>query len=578
MTATVIPLVLRRMRPPLLVLISAYAIAVLGFALIPGVDEQGNPWHMGFFHAFYFVSFTGSTIGLGEIPYDFTDGQRLWAVVCVYLTVTAWLYAIGTLIGLIRDPALQTALERIRVRRSVYKLREPFHLICGYGDTGRLLVRSLTARRRRVVVLDENEDRINELNLLDLPVHVPALRMDSGVPENLLTAGLKSRWCMSLLAITDNDHVNLRTAIIGKLLNPGLTVMCRAETAEAAANMASCGTDQVINPFESFADRLQMAIVDPDMHRIYDWLSGVPNTRLPERPEPPSGTWLLCGYGRFGRAVRRTLNAAGVRVVIVQEDVDAAEPSDTFVRGRGTEASTLTEAGIESADALLAGTPDDAENLSIIMTARTMRPDIFIAARVNSMANKVLYQAAEPDLAVEPNYITTSHILSVLNTPLLGEFLEDARKNEPSWHAELAKRIRAVTGGLVPESWTIRISHNRTPALARTLELGEAVPLGCVLRDPRNRDRQLSCLPLLLARGDDRMLLPDPEMVLESGDRILFCGALPAQKGMRELLNNLNSLRYVHTGEVRPDGLLWRRLARRRERLAPAKADREQAP
>ena len=87
-------LVLRRMRLPLIVLVCTYAFSVLGFVLIPGMDDQGNPWRMGFFHAFYFVSYMGSTIGFGEIPYPFTDAQRLWVMFSIYSTVIVWLYAI----------------------------------------------------------------------------------------------------------------------------------------------------------------------------------------------------------------------------------------------------------------------------------------------------------------------------------------------------------------------------------------------------------------------------------------------------------------------------------------------------
>ncbi|MCW8890728.1 MAG: ion channel, partial [Sedimenticola sp.] len=71
-------LIFRRMRQPLLTLVVTYAIAVLGLSLIPGQDEAGNVWHMDLFHAFYFVSFMATTIGFGEIPYPFTDAQRLW--------------------------------------------------------------------------------------------------------------------------------------------------------------------------------------------------------------------------------------------------------------------------------------------------------------------------------------------------------------------------------------------------------------------------------------------------------------------------------------------------------------------
>ncbi|MGI9316414.1 MAG: ion channel, partial [bacterium] len=149
----IIFLVMRRMRTPLIVLICAYAFAVLGFVLIPGQDDQGMPWRMSFFHAFYFVSFMGSTIGFGEIPYPFTDAQRLWAVITIYTTVISWLYAIGTLITLIQTPMFRAAVTRNTFIRRVQKVREPFYLICGYGDTGKQIVEALTHNDTQCVVV-----------------------------------------------------------------------------------------------------------------------------------------------------------------------------------------------------------------------------------------------------------------------------------------------------------------------------------------------------------------------------------------------------------------------------------------
>jgi len=85
------PVALRRMRAPLIVIVAVYAIAVLGLVLIPGIDTDGNPAPpMSFFHAFYFVSFTATTIGFGEVPVPFSNGQRLWVTVCIYLAVFGW--------------------------------------------------------------------------------------------------------------------------------------------------------------------------------------------------------------------------------------------------------------------------------------------------------------------------------------------------------------------------------------------------------------------------------------------------------------------------------------------------------
>ncbi len=60
-------LVLRRMRAPIIVLTVIYGIAVIGLTLVPGVDAEGRPAPpLSFFHAFYFISYTATTIGFGE--------------------------------------------------------------------------------------------------------------------------------------------------------------------------------------------------------------------------------------------------------------------------------------------------------------------------------------------------------------------------------------------------------------------------------------------------------------------------------------------------------------------------------
>ena len=122
-------LLLRRLRLPLILLIVVYAVAVFGFTLVPGIDAAGQPWRMGFLHAFYFVSFLGTTIGLGEIPQPFSDAQRLWATASIYATVTAWLYGIGALLSTLQDPLFRRILHENRFAAAVRGLREPFVLL-----------------------------------------------------------------------------------------------------------------------------------------------------------------------------------------------------------------------------------------------------------------------------------------------------------------------------------------------------------------------------------------------------------------------------------------------------------------
>ena len=559
----VIFLILRRMRAPLVVLIVAYAVSILGMVLIPGTDAEGNPWRMDFFHSFYFVSYMATTIGFGELPYAFNEAQRMWTVVAVYLTVISWLYAIGKILSLIQDPAFKQAVVENSFARGVSHIREPFYIICGYGDTGSLLVKAMAQRNMRTVVVDLNPERINELELADLHVYVPGLCADASLTLTLQEAGLQHRHCAGVVALTDDDQVNLKIAITTKLLHPGIKVICRAETRDAEANMASFGTDSVINPYNTFAHRLALALHSPGTHLLYEWLTGVPEAPLPAPLYPPHGTWLLCGYGRFGKAVKENLDREGVNTVIVEVDPEGTGCAGFCVVGRGTEAETLRAAGVEQAAGIVAGTDDDANNLSIVMTAAELNPDMFMVARQNKRDNHEIFQAALLDLVMQRSEIIARDIFAMMTTPLLGDFLRLILTQSNEWANEQVSRLTAVVGEYVPDIWYFSVDETHTPALLEVLSEGNVIRIEDLSRDSRDRNEILSCLPLLLMRKDQEAeLFPQGDVTLQQGDHLLFAGRIGAFERMKWTLQNRNALRYVQTGEETASGYFWRKFVR----------------
>ncbi len=556
----VIFLILRRMRAPLVVLIVAYAISILGLVLIPGSDAEGRPWHMDFFHAFYFVSYMATTIGFGELPYEFNEAQRMWTLVTIYLTVVGWLYAIGKILTLIQDPAFKQAVAEQGFARGVSHMAEPFYIVCGYGDTGSLLVRSMVQRNMCAVVVDCNQERINELELEDLKLYVPGLCADASLSLTLKEAGLLHKHCVGVVALTDDDAVNLKIAITTKLLHPGIQVICRAETHDAEANMVSFGTDRVINPYDTFAHRLALALHSPGTHLLYEWLTGVPGTELPQPPYPPHGTWVLCGYGRFGKAMQENLVREKVDTVIIEAEPERTGCGEFCVVGRGTEAETLRAAGVEQAVGIVAGTDDDANNLSIVMTAAQLNPDLFMVARQNKRDNDDIFQAALLDLVMQRSEIIARDILALLTTPLLDRFLRLILEQCNEWANEQVSRLSAVTGDMVPDVWSFHVDEEDAPALMLALERGRRVVLGELQRDPRDHDNRLECLPLLLVRrSHEELLFPGDDVELQVGDEVLFTGKGWVMERMKWSLQNHNALRYVQTGEERASGYFWRR-------------------
>lgn len=563
----VIFLILRRMRAPLIVLIIAYAVSIIGLVLIPGVDDNGEPWRMSFFHAFYFVSYMATTIGFGEIPYPFTDAQRFWTIASVYLTVIAWLYAIGKILSLVQDRNFRQAVTEQSFARSIFLIREPFYIICGYGDTGRILVNAMDQRDMRAVVIDSNQDRISALELEGLHNYVPALCADARRGEVLLDAGLRNRHCVGIIAISNNDQVNLKVAITSKLLRPRLKVICRAETKDAGDNMASFGTDHIINPFETFSDRLALALHSPSSHLLHEWLTSVPGTPLPDPLYPPHGTWVLCGFGRFGVAVRDNLVSEGIETVVIEAMPEVTGHQDVIdVVGRGTEADTLHEARVEHAAGIVAGTDNDTNNLSIVMTARDLNPELFMVARQNREDNNDIFEAARLDLVMHRSELIARSIFALMTTPMLNEFLYQSRFKDNDWDNQLISRISAIIGETVPVIWVVRVDGTTTPALSEALKDGEEINLGDLLREAGDRERPLPCIALSLQRDGGQVLLPAEGVSLQQGDEILFCGAASAEETMGWTLFNRNVLRYVCMGNTHSEGYLWGMIERLMEK------------
>ncbi len=562
MKNTALFLILRRMRAPLLALIVVYAVSVLGLVLMPGTEVDGRPQHLSFFHAFYIMTYTATTTGFGELPAPFSDAQRLWVTVSLYISVIAWLYAIGALIALLRDAALRQLIQQNRFAAQVRRLNGPFFIVCGYGDTGSVVVRSMIERDLGAVVIDVNQDSLNELMLENLPVHVPALCADARLPGNLSLAGLNHPHCRGVLALCRDDQANLKIAITARLLSPGLMVICRAQSHDTEANMESFGTDAVINPFDTFADRLALALHSPDMHLIHEWLTAMPGTPLPERLNPPHGAWVLCGYGRFGKAVERYLEFEGAPMTIVESDPEKTRAPRDVIVGRGTEAVTLRAAHVEKAVGIVAGTDDDANNLSIIVTARELNPKLFLVARQNERENDAVFEAARLDLVMQRARAISRRILALITVPLLTDFLRLARHQKTDWAQGLIEHLRPVLGGVAPDLWTVSASAEEAPALEEWLRAGNALPLLHLLQHPHDRQERLHCLPLMLQRGREEHLLPPEDFPLQPGDKILFCGRTGEAARQRRALHNRIVLHYLVSGERQAEGTVWRWFAR----------------
>ena len=571
-SSSTIFLVMRRMRAPLITLIVIFSVSVIGLTLIPGVDAAGKPARISLFESFYFMSYTATTIGFGELPYPFTAGQRLWVTFAIYLSVVGWAYAIGSLLTLLQDQSFRQALALRRFTGKVARLREPFLLLVGFGRAGELLAKAFDGLGTQLVVIDESSDRVDALELGSYHADIPGLVADAANPHHLGAAGLESPFCRGVLALTNNDETNLAVTMATALLRPDLPVVSRTISTPIAERMRAFGTPTVVNPFDRFGEHLRLALNAPASYQLLTWLEAGPGAALPERGRPPTdGRWVVCGYGRFGREVTSDLRQAGLEVTII-EPAEQGKPEPSVIVGDASEPAVLSRADVESAVGLVAGTDNDTTNLSMLATARRINPGLFLAARQNRPTSAALFEAMRVDALLVPTEVVAHEVYAQISTPLLWRFIREMPARGDEWAADLIQRLRITCGRELPALWKIKLDGEQAPALTGWLAQRRVV-LGDLLRSPEDRNRQLRVVPLLLLRNGRAVLTPEGETVLAGDDELLFAGGGSERRELESTMVVDSSGAYVLFDEHLPNSWVWRKLSRNRPKPSDA-ADR----
>ena len=557
-------IVLRFMRKPILVLVCVYAISMVGWVLIPGVIVDGRSQELSFFHAFYFLTYTATTTGFGEIPITFSNAQRMWSIVSLYSGVLAWLYAVGSIVHLLQNPHFRQAVAERRFAKQVARIREPFVIICGFGNTGSLLTRGLSDAGVTAVVVDSDPDRIMALGLRDYRMTIPGMCADARIPTVLIEAGLVRPNCRAVVALTPDEEVNLKISVVATLLNARVQVITQSTSVIYEETLATLGKDvHIVDPFQTFAKYLGAIIHNPAVRTLNDWLVGARGSDLETFSQPPSGIWILCGYGRMGHWISESLHTLGISTMVIEPELDEKTVDPThFVAGRANQQS-LRAAGIEQAAGIVAGTDNDAYNVSILLNAKALNRDIFLVVRQNHHRNEVLFDAAEADLVMQPTLVSARRILFLLTAPLLKALFERIRESQlisdDDFIHHVLNDLRDNVGGTRPLLWTLDVCRGSAPALVDRVEDGRSVSLGELLRDPVDRDKRLPCVPLVIKSGGEVTVMPGMSTPVKPFDQILFCGTHRVPHLLDATLNNEYTLRYLISGldETRSVVLRW---------------------
>lgn len=231
-----------------------------------------------------------------------------------------------------------------RFERRVRSISEPFLIVAGYGETGRLACRNLDGLGRQFVVIDHDESRLDKLAIDQLQVDAPAIvGGDVADPGFLGMAGLGRPNCEGgVLALTE-DAINLSVVMSVNLLRPEIPVIARAVDPEIASRMADFDPGgAVINPYERYGNYLVLALQKPTVYQLVNWLIAPPGTPMHRATEGlTDGTWVVAGRGTFAEEVTLDLTRSGLNVRVVDPHVINPDISDAVGMVAGDDSDVM---------------------------------------------------------------------------------------------------------------------------------------------------------------------------------------------------------------------------------------------
>jgi voltage-gated potassium channel len=235
--------------------------------------------------------------------------------------------------------------------------------------------------------------------------------------------------------------------------------------------------------------------------------SAVGRRRILDRVRVLKDHFVLCGFGRVGREIAREWVAESVPFVVIdinQKSLeDAAHEGYLVVEGNASDVDVLKTAGVARARGLVAATDSDADNVYVTLSARVLRPDIFIVARANKEDSHAKLRLAGASRIISPYHIGGRRMASLAMRPTAVEFIDTI--------------LQAGNSELLLEDLTIERGSNWIGKSLSAL-VGTAS----------------EAIVLALKRGDHMTFRPTDDTVLEAGDEIVAAGPRQAVHSLKD--------------------------------------------
>lgn len=221
--------------------------------------------------------------------------------------------------------------------------------------------------------------------------------------------------------------------------------------------------------------------------------------RLEKKIEKLKNHYIICGFGRIGEVIARELSRNRVPIVIIDSRPQHAQLLDKlgypYIIGNATQEEVLLAAGLTRAQGLIATVTSDADNVYIVLTARSLNPNLKIVARAGEAGSEQKLRRAGANVVISPYELGGQRMAQTIIRPTVVDFMD------------------------------VALGEGIELSLEEVGVASHSALVGVALKDSGIRQR-LDLIIVAIKRQDGTMLFnPQPETPILAGDTLIALGS-----------------------------------------------------
>ena len=300
------------------------ALCLIGAVLVYGVVGYVVIERYSFLDAVFMTVITITTVGYEEVHHLDAAGQ-VFTITLIAFGVVSFLYTFGVVVEQLSSGHWSSNRRARRMDAQLRALRDHV-IVCGYGRTGKQVVKEMEQSAHPYVVVEMNPAPLEEVRRDERLCVVG----DAANDEVLQLAGIDR--AHALISAVDSDERNVYIVLTARSLSPQLFIVARSSYPDSVPKLHRAGANRVVSPYTTSGHRMAALALQPVVVDVIDIVltEGGPMA-VEELVVPPGVDGLHAAELRRSGASLLAVQTAGGSLSVGPDDGQALAQGDLIV-------------------------------------------------------------------------------------------------------------------------------------------------------------------------------------------------------------------------------------------------------